>query len=108
MTLELRRTELHEKAQNLAFHYYIRSGIVPPLVAGIVAVTSSPEAFKTALPISRAFPPAIPMAGNGRAGMVDMAISIMRRWKILCLDWAQHCSRFSVESRVQSAGPLKL
>ena len=47
--IEAKREELHEKAKNLAFHYYVRSGQVPPLVAGIIGVTASAEAFEQAL-----------------------------------------------------------
>jgi hypothetical protein len=64
MTLDTRRAELHDKAQNLAFHFYIRSGKVPPLIAGIAEVTSTTEAFKTALKFDPD-QPRVP-AGNGQ------------------------------------------
>jgi hypothetical protein len=63
--IEDKRNELHEKAYNLAFHYYIRSGQVPPLVAAIASVTSSKAAFETAMRKYSADQPRVP-AGNGR------------------------------------------
>lgn len=44
--LEYKVFELHQKAQNVAFSWYIRKGFVPPLLTEILAATMSLDTFR--------------------------------------------------------------
>jgi hypothetical protein len=45
MSLETHLQNLHQQAKMAAFGWYVRKGIVPPLLSGILEVTSSLDAF---------------------------------------------------------------